>query len=277
VQTLLKRIGRKLLQSQPFISTMGANPRTLTNTQELFINWNAERLGISVQASRDRYFASWSAIGGGHAGSNYRSFNNLSHKLFQVLYSDNSDEVYTAYERHSPMHFLRMLSYPEPVWREDNLVVQHLKGRPTIDIVDYGCGLAQSSRSLAGYLTSQGATVRLFLADIPTIRKGFLLWLGEQAGIETQFLDCTAATPIPSLPNCDICIATEFFEHVYDPSKYFENIHSALNNNGLLVTNIGDHASEFMHVSPNLKALRDRIHALGYEALETDRLLRKPA
>ena len=272
---LLKKVRRKVLQSQPFISTMGKNPNSLTNTQELFVRWNAERLDIPEQESRDRYYASWSAISGGHGGLGYRSFNDLSYKLFQVLYSDNDDEIYTAYERHSPMHFLRMLSYPEPQWRADDRVVQHLKERPSVDIVDYGCGLAQSSRSLASYLKAEGTTVRLFLADIPTIRKDFLLWLGEQNGIETQFLDCTATTPIPALPDCDICIATEFFEHVYDPSKYFENIHGALRSNGLLVTNVGDHAKEFMHVSPSLAALRSRIQELGYEALEQDRLLRK--
>jgi len=273
--SFIKKLRTRLIGSRSDISTQGKNPNTLTNTQKSFVLWNAERLGISPQESRERYFASWSAINGGHAGSDYRSFNDLSHTLFQVFFSDTGDEIYTAYERHGPMHFLRMLSYSEPQWSENDLVVQHLGKYSNVDIVDYGCGLAQCSRSLANYLKDKGILTRLFLVDIPTIRKEFLLWLGEQSGIETKFLDCTTSSPIPELPSCDICIATEFFEHVYEPLKYFEHIHSALRKDGLLVTNVSDHIREFMHVSPNLQSLRNRIHELGYDVLKENQVLRK--
>jgi SAM-dependent methyltransferase len=144
-----------------------------------------------------------------------------------------------------------------------------------VDIIDYGCGLAQTSRSLAMYLNQRGIAVRLFLVDIPTMLKDFLLWLGKQTGIETTFLDVTVTTPIPVLPKCDICIATEFFEHVYNPLIYFERIHNALKDNGLLITNISDHTKEFMHVTPNLQELRSKIQSLPYDMIMADKIYKK--
>lgn len=266
---------KKMIRSKPVIFKQGKNPVELTTTQRSFIVWNAKRLGISQEESQERYFASWRSIIGGHGGPAYRLYNDLTYSFFNVFYSDNGDEIYTAYERHSYMHFLRMLSYEEPQWGEDNLIIRHLANYTTVDILDYGCGLAQSSRSLADYLKNIGKTVRLFLVDIPTVRKEFLLWLGEQSGIETVFYDCTISSPIPKLPNCDICIATEFFEHVFDPLKYFNEMHNALQKNALFITNVADHHKEFMHVSPSLQVLRNRIQELNYEVLKENQILRK--
>lgn len=273
--SLINKLRTRLIGSITKFSTQGTNPKTLTNTQKSFVAWNAERLGISTKESQETYFASWSAIPGGHSGLDYRSFNDLSFKLFQVFLSNTGDEIYTAYQHHGLMHFLRMLSYSEPQWSANDLVVEHLGSYSTVDIVDYGCGLAQRSRSLANYLKDKGIVARLFLVDIPTIRKEFLLWLGAQSGIETNFLDCTVSSPIPALPDCDICIATEFFEHVYEPLKYFDHIHSVLRKDGILVTNISDHKREFVHVSPNLQSLRNRIHELNYDVLKKNKVFKK--
>lgn len=273
--SIIKGLRDRLVGSDTNISTQGRNPASLTNTQKSFVIWNAERLGISPQESQERYFASWSAIRGGHAGSDYRSFSDLSHSLFQVFFNDAKNEVYAAYQHHSSLHFLRMLSYPEPQWSAGDLIVENFDSYSNVDIVDYGCGLAQSSRSLANHLKGRGVVVRLFLVDIPTIRKAFLLWLGAQSGIETNFLDCTVDSPMPELPGCDVCIATEFFEHVYEPLKYFDHIHSALRKGGLFLTNVSDHKQEFMHVSPNLQSLRNRIGELNYSVLKENRVFKK--
>jgi SAM-dependent methyltransferase len=271
----VKKFAKRMTQSNSNSFKAGKKPASFTNTQRSFILWNAERLGISEEDSEKRYISSWSAIEGGHSGKTFRLFNDLSYNLFNVFYSDVGDEIYTSYERHSYMHFLRMLSYVEPQWKSDDLVIKHLQKYSKIDIVDYGCGLAQRSRSLAKYLKSEGKDVRLFLADIPTVRKEFLLWLGKESGIETKFLDCTVSSPIPKLPECDVCIITEFFEHVYNPLKYFDEVNSALRKDGLLLTNISDHKKEFMHVSPNLKPLRDKVEELNYETIENNRILKK--
>jgi hypothetical protein len=124
----IKRIiGRALNQSSDRILTNGQPPRELSQTQEMFIAWNAQRLNISADESKARYFTSWSALRNGHAGREYRAFNDLSYQLFQVFSNDAPTEVYAAYAMHAPMHFLRMLSYPEPQWQEDNVVMKNLR------------------------------------------------------------------------------------------------------------------------------------------------------
>ena len=139
----------------------------------------------------------------------------------------------------------------------------------------FGCGLAQQSRTLAEYLRDATVRVRLTLVDIPTLRQEFLLWWGRRAGIPTTFLPCTAETPIPELPECDLCQAAGFFEHVHDPVAYFNRIDAKLAVGGLLITGIMDHHEDFMHMSPQLGALRMRIAERGYETLVGDRILRK--
>ena len=271
----VKGLLRLFYQSNLVIFKQEKNPEALTDTQKSFVVWNSKRLGISQEESQKRYLSSWSSINKGHSGSAYRLFCDLSYNLFNVFYSDIGDELYEAYERHSHMHFLRMLSYTEPQWSDKDLVIQHLHKYSNIDIIDYGCGLAQKSRSIANYMKNKGKVVRLFLVDIPTIRKEFLLWLGEQSGIETKFYDFTINSPIPKLPSCNICIATEFFEHVIDPLKYFEEMHSALRKDGLLITNTSDHKKEFMHVTPNLQPLRNKIQDLKYDIIIENEILRK--
>lgn len=278
MKTFIKNLLAKYVcRGNKFISLGESSPSKLNNTQKLFIRWNAERLKISIEESQGRYFLSWSAIKGGHAGSEYRSFNMLSYKLYQVFFSDTNtgEELYSAYQLHNPMHFLRFLSYPEPQWDENDFIIKHLSEYSNVDIIDYGCGLAQTSRSLALYLKQRGIAVRLFLVDLPTIRKDFLLWLGKQTDIKTIFFDVTVTTPIPDLPNCDICIATEFLEHVYEPLKYFQRMHNALKNNGLFITNISDHQKEFMHVTPNLIDVRNEIQSLPYDVIIADQVYKK--
>jgi 2-polyprenyl-3-methyl-5-hydroxy-6-metoxy-1,4-benzoquinol methylase len=193
-----------------------------------------------------------------------------------VFYDDNEKEVFDTYRYHGPMHFLGMLTYPEPHWSETDIIVKELSSRSTISLLDFGCGLAQQSRTLAEYLRDHGKTVTLTLADIPTLRQDFLVWWGEHTGIRTTFLPCNRETPIPELPECDICQTTEFFEHVHNPVAYFDAINGKLSSKGLLVTGTMDHHSDFMHVSPNLGSLRSRIAECGYETLVTDRIFRKP-
>jgi SAM-dependent methyltransferase len=174
------------------------------------------------------------------------------------------------------LHFLTFLTYPEPKWSASDLIVKELINRPRVSIMDCGCGLAHQSRTLAELLRDQGMQVQLTLADIPTLREDFLTWWGKHTGIPTTFLPCTVATPIPELPEFDICLTTEFFERVDDPLPYFDRMDAKLAPGGLLVTGVMDHDAGFLHVAPLLGALRDRISARGYEVLVTNRILRKP-
>ena len=247
----------------------------LNQTQQVFVRWNAERSGISENDSFDRLRKSWDTVDGGFGGGKFREFNVTCHDVFQVLYGDNSNEVMQAYEFFAPLHLLRMLSYPEPNLTASHFLPKQLDSFDSISILDFGCGLAQQSRALARYFIAAGKQVKLHLADIPTIRKEFLLYLCAATGIEADFLDCTKQTPIPALPPHKLCIATEFFEHVYEPVNYFLAIDQKMDGGGLLVTNVANHNKEFMHVCPNLADLRQQIQQHGYQALKPDRVFRK--
>jgi SAM-dependent methyltransferase len=236
-----------------------------TRTQDYFVAWNAERLGIPIAESRARYIQSWNAIPDGHSGRAFGKFHGHCYAVFKVFADDSPKEVMDAYKVHGYVHFLTMLTYPEPQWFDDDAIVKRFHDRKEISILDFGCGLAQQSRTLAEYLRAKGLRVRLILADIPTVRKEFLIWWGNNTGIPTTFLECTAACPIPEIPSIDLCFALEFFEHVYDPVAYFTRIDQAMADGGVLVTNMGDHHKDFMHVSPKLGALRQAVHTGSYQ------------
>jgi SAM-dependent methyltransferase len=182
-----------------------------------------------------------------------------------------------AYRLHGPVHFLTMLTYPEPKWFDEDFIVKYFRGRADLGILDFGCGLAQQSRTLAEFLVAKGIEVRLTLADISTIRKEFLLWWGKRTGMPVTFLDCTPNSVIPSLPPIDLCFALEFFEHVYDPLAYFKQIDQSLTPGGLLVTNISDHHKDFMHVSPELATLRKAVKLRRYQEVLNNFIFSKPA
>jgi SAM-dependent methyltransferase len=262
-----------LVRSRP---SRDPSPLNLTATQEYFLEWNAHRLRITYEESRDRYQKSWSAVPGGHSGRAFGRFHRHCYDIFRVFANDDPTEVIDAYQLHAPVHFLTMLTYPEPQWFDDDFIVKHFRGRAYLGILDFGCGLAQQSRTLAEYMAAKGVEVRLTLTDIPTVRKDFLLWWGTRTGISLTFLDCTAAAPIPALPPSDLCFAVEFFEHVHDPLAYFYQIDRALSGGGLLITNISDHHEDFMHVSPKLTTLRNAVRAQRYHDVLTNFIFSKP-
>jgi SAM-dependent methyltransferase len=154
-------------------------------------------------------------------------------------------------------------------------IVRALVNRYEVSIVDFGCGLAQQSRALAEYLRDATVRVRLTLIDISTLHRDFLLQWGRRAGISTTFLRCTAGTPVLEWPECDLCLAVEFFEQVHDPVSYFNRMDAKLAMGGLLVTGIMDQRRDFMRPSPQLGMVRKRIEECGYETVVRERILRK--
>ena len=249
----------------------------LNPLQRRFVEWNAERLGISVDDSQRRFESSIKCFKNGHSGPEFRKFNELCYDVFMPFFDDIDSELYKSYNFHSHMHFLRMLSYHD--FEPDEVTLHLLSGFEAgrkVYILDFGCGLAQRSRWIASNLSNRGCVVTLFLADISTERKNFLIWLCKRDKIDMKFIECSESDPIPELPECiDICVATEFFEHVRNPIKYFENFNEKMKNNSWLITNIADHYEEYMHVSPDLKCLRQRVSESGFECIVKNRVFQK--
>jgi hypothetical protein len=247
----------------------------LNRYQEAFCEWNAQRLGVTVAESRRRFEDSMRTFRGGHAGLTFRTFNDISHSLYSVFANDTEREVYDAYRLHTPAHFLRQLSHSEPAWGPSHPVVAALRSNDAATIVDFGCGMAQSSISLGERLRSFGVVPTLVLADIPTLRFEFLEWLAPHWGFDARMAACTPEHPVPELEPCDVLIAREFFEHVYDPVGYLERLDGYVKPGGFVVTNVADHHAEFMHVSPDLHELRERFAKLGYREVARHKVLQK--
>lgn len=276
IKWLMKRWGYSI-EKAPSEPPAPRPPPPLTDTQEKFIEWNAGRLGISREVSKQRFMESAAAFPGGHGGLAYKEFCDLSYQVFGILYGDAEAEIFSSYPFYGPLHMLRFLSYPDRnIYTEKTDFIEMLKGREEIVILDFGCGLAHESRGIAHAFLSLNKSCRLLLADIPTIRKEFVLWLCRQEGIEASFYDCRAETPIPAFPRYDLLVATEVFEHVYDPVKYFETLNANLNPGGLIFTNVSNHHREFMHVSPNLEMLRTHIKTSGFREIRDHALYQKP-
>ena len=170
----------------------------MTGTQEMFLQWNAERLGITLEDSKRRYAASSAVFPGGHLGRAFDKFNGDAHALFRVFFDDTPREVFDTYRFLGPLHFLTFLTYPEPRWIASDLIVQELQRRGArASIVDFGCGLAHQSRTLAEFLHGQGFEVTLTLADVETLRADFLIWWGKKVGIRDHLpaVHCIDADP----------------------------------------------------------------------------------
>lgn len=266
------------LRARTFVRPWGFGqpPVQLTATQEWFCRWNAERRSISIEESRGLFLTAWSWFPGGFAGEEFRSYAGLSQELYRLFWDDRPSEVYELYQFHGPLLFLRMLGYRESSWDASHPVLHGLTQGIPVTIVDFGCGLAQQSRGLAECLKSRGHVVHLVLVDVPTLRKDFLLWWGLQVGIAIEFRDCTSSNPLPALPSCVICFAVEVFEHLADPLPAFQVLHNALMPAGFLITSVGDHKAEFMHLSPVLAPVRQALRAAGYRELQPNRLFQKP-
>jgi hypothetical protein len=250
---------------------------TLTPTQELFIEWNAERLKLSTLESRRRYLQSWHSIPNGHGGSEFRTlYDGTVQGIMSVFATDSPAEVMNTYRLLAHWTFLFFLSYGESAWPTDDPITTSLYGAQNVSILDFGCGLARHSRALAQYLQRSGSVVQLQLADIPTLKHDFLGWVCNKEGlIRTRLLDCTEDDPIPPIAACHVCFAEEFLEHVYNPIAYMTAFDEALLPGGFFVTNVEDHELEFQHVHPNLGDVRAFLSANHYLEIRPNTLFQK--
>lgn len=256
------------------IRSVGPGP--LNRWQEGFVRWNAQRLGITPEESLQRYRRSLHAFRNGHGGLAFSQYTKTLYDTFGVFCDWNEREAYEAYRFYAHAHLLRMLSYPETIWPEQHVLVEELLKKDSVSIGDFGCGLAHHSIALAQLLQSKGKAVTLHLADIPTVRKDFLLWFCKDLNIEVTFQDTTQKDPFAHFVPLTVCIATKAFEHPADPIPYFEDIDASLQPGGLLYTQIKDHGPDPSHFSMNLHTLRERIAQANYQELNEYEIFQKP-
>ena len=247
----MKRVKRRVRDLAHRVVTSGTVSTDLNRYEREFVQWTADRQGVSTESALERYVQARSTVRGGFGGGEWRWLCEVNHDALRPIFGDdNPDEVIAAYRHHAPAHLLRMLSYRTPRWVGE--VTERLGGRARI--VDYGCGLAHGSLAVAESLQRAGVDVHLTVVDLPTIKLDFLTWMLERTQIAYTVIE-GGAKPAP-IDEWDLLVATEFFEHVHDPVGFFEALDRTSAPGAIMVAAIDDHAAEFMHVSPDLADLR---------------------
>lgn len=282
---LLRRAARKArkvvdrVTGTDTLVRIGNTPRieALNEWQSAFCEWWAERNALPLDEVKRRFLESTNAVRGGHGGAHYRRFCILSYALYLPFAADTRAEVLDAYEFHTHMHFLRMLSYSVPKWEADRPIFVRIAGKRELVITDFGCGLAQKSISFARAAQVQGHAVRMQFADVSRLQLDFLSWFCTRCGIPAVTFRSTEEQPIPEFPHADVLFAEEVLEHVHDPVFYVEQLDKLIVPGGVFVGNLHQHQKEFMHVSPNLEVVRARLRELSYEELERNHVYGKPA
>ncbi len=135
-------------------------------------------------------------------------------------------------------------------------------------VVDYGCGPAYVSFAIAMKYKNAGLPVPLtILVDLDWITREFVQYRFTKHNLPFQVVEVTEDNLYPVLPPHDLCIATEVMEHVKEPLRVFKNIHDSLRVGGILHGNYEDHDTHMLHVSPNLKILRDALEKHKFKIL----------
>jgi SAM-dependent methyltransferase len=268
--TKLKSLaGRTLLARALYKLLMKRSVSSRTTYQSEFIEFVANRRGISIEKARASIEQAQKQFDGGWSGDAYRRFTDQALETFKPLYDDTTDsDVIATYKLHAPNDFLRMLGYAVPRDSEVEEIVRRLRGRSQVDIVDYGCGLAHRTIAVSRQLQTSGTKVKLYLVDIrKELHAAFLGFLCKKFAIEYEFLEVSPDNLYPELPAHDYCDNVSVLEHVRDPVRVIDNTHRALRPGGLFLAYVADQEEEMMHISPDLSAARRRLKELSYTPL----------
>jgi hypothetical protein len=100
--------------------------------------------------------------------------------------------------------------------------------RGNVRVLDYGCGAADYGLAFAvqGY--------RVTICDIEGGNLDFAQWRFAQRNIPVNVLPIRDEDMYPTLPEHDIVLSGELFEHIREPFLVLKNIHACLPKNGLL-------------------------------------------
>lgn len=237
--------------------------------QEDFVEFISKRRGVGLEEARRLVVSAQKQFAGGWIGDSYRKFTEQALDTFRPLYDDGTDpEVIATYKFHGPLDFLRMLGYVLPKQSEMDPILSRLSSKKTVDIVDYGCGLAHRSIAVSRRLQSKGVKVKLTLVDIRREHHAqFLDFLCRKYGINYDFIEVTPERLYPELPPHDFCDNVSVLEHIREPLLVVENTHRALRPGGLFLAYVADAIEEMMHISPDLSSVRARLRELGYVQL----------
>jgi 2-polyprenyl-3-methyl-5-hydroxy-6-metoxy-1,4-benzoquinol methylase len=113
--------------------------------------------------------------------------------------------------------------------------IEQITGGTKLDVLDYGCGVADISLGLA----ARGHHVTIVDIDIPRFSFTQRRFAARNLPVEVITLDSTESVPDLGVERYDLAIATEVFEHVRSPRTLLEQISSALRDGGLMLNSMG--------------------------------------
>lgn len=249
---------------------------------EDFVEFVAARRGVGPQQARQLVEHAQKQFSGGWSGDEYRKFSDQALETFKPLYDDTTDrEVIETYKFHGPLDFLRMLGYAIPKAKEVEAVVGRLAGKGSVELVDYGCGLAHRTLAISRQLQARGCKVKLNLVDIrKDLHGAFLAFLCKKHGVAHEFIEVSPENLYPDLPSHDYCDNVSVLEHIREPVVVIDKTDHALKPGGLFLAYVADQEEEMMHISPDLSAVRARMKQLGYSQIAKVQgvpLFQKPA
>lgn len=235
--------------------------------QEEFVAFIAKKRRIDLSRAHTLVTTAQKQFIGGWGGDDYRHFTELALETFRPLYDEGSEaELIETYKFHSGFDFLRMVGYGVPNPQDIELIVSRLSEKKTVDLVDYGCGLAHRTIAISRHLLAKGVKVKLHLVDIRREQHlAFLDFLCRKYGIDYEFIEISPKTLYPELPAHDYCDNVSVLEHIRQPVTVVNNTDQALRPGGLFLALVDDTIEEMMHISPNLKAVRERLADLHYQ------------
>ena len=272
-----KPLERSLLLKPPakFNRYMDKGTKGLVNglhrTQWAFIEWSAWRLDVTVQEMWKRYNKSIPFI---EPNTPYkvelRQYSRYRGRL-ESMFGGLGDKVsaLAAYRRNAHMGTLRQVSYTGPCTSEPatlKLIAARIAeaipvgSARTIEIVEYGAGLAERGRCLAEFLrVDHGRESRMHFYDIASPAMQFVDYMCEKVdSLRCAFNDCNEDTPIPAFPErSHVIFAIEIIEHLTPKlvTEFKAQLLRSLDPMGLILTSIEDHHSKG-HINPTMGAER---------------------
>ncbi|MFC1731688.1 class I SAM-dependent methyltransferase [candidate division KSB1 bacterium] len=197
-------------------------------------------------------------------------FRGLFFEFIRTLFRGDFRRIYKYIERKIKLKYKTKEEEVEEPKRFSLIAERLVKtlGSCPKTIVDYGCGLGYISFEVAKYCNEYfEKNPKIYLVDIDCLTLEFVQYRFEKKGFTVEVVAITKDNIYPSIPDHDICIATEVMEHVKDPVRVFNNVDKGMRKGGVLHGDFGDHNPEMFHISTDLNTLRLALEKNLYKKL----------
>ena len=266
----------------PKLKTVKKNPKKLTHDDEVYVDHNSEFIefimhknNLSQHKAMKLYELGWNSFEGGFSSNKYSNFSDFYSEIFSWKHGNSKDTYHETYKFHAPIDFFRMLSYKAytsprdvEVYKKISEFLYEVAERDgNITLVDYGAGLAHITLTLAKILKFRGVELEIVFVDIDRFMfKEFLKFICKKYGYRFKFIDIDSNNPYPKIPKFDFLQIKDVFEHVHYPKKILNNIMKSSKDDSIISATTDDERPEMMHVTTDLKCIRDGLEENNFKS-----------